>query len=79
MQGVGFRWFVLKRATDLGVVGWVKNNADGGVEVLASGDSGQLVALEESLNKGPLMSRVDAVIDVSKQHDIVRLKTFDII
>ena len=37
VQGVGFRWFVEREAHILGIAGWVRNNADGSVEVLAMG------------------------------------------
>jgi acylphosphatase len=35
VQGVGFRWFVEREAHMLGIAGWVRNNHDGSVEVLA--------------------------------------------
>ena len=34
---MGFRWFVEREAHILGIAGWVRNNADGSVEVLAMG------------------------------------------
>ena len=37
VQGVGFRWFVKEVARGLDLAGWVKNRADGGVEVVAEG------------------------------------------
>ncbi len=37
VQGVGFRWFVEREAHILGIAGWVRNNADSSVEVLAMG------------------------------------------
>ena len=39
VQGVGFRWFVHREAAELGLRGWVRNNDDGEVEVLAAGDT----------------------------------------
>jgi len=45
VQGVGFRWFVEREAHILGIAGWVRNNADGGVEVLAQGTRDQLLGL----------------------------------
>ena len=37
VQGVGFRWFVEREARTLSISGWVRNNVDGSVEVLAMG------------------------------------------
>ena len=39
VQGVGFRWFVEREAHMLGIAGWVRNNSDGSVEVMAQGTS----------------------------------------
>src|SRR5271163_3551128 len=61
VQGVGFRWFVEREAHILGIAGWVRNNADGGVEVLAQGTRDQLSGLRSRLREGPRAARVDAV------------------
>lgn len=61
VQGVGFRWFVEREAHMLGVSGWVRNNADGSVEVLAMGTREQLSGLRSRLQQGPRAARVDAV------------------
>ena len=61
VQGVGFRWFVEREASRLGLAGWVRNNPDSTVEVLASGTSANLTALQASLQQGPRAARVDAV------------------
>ena len=37
VQGVGFRWATLEIANELGLVGWVKNRADGQVEIVVQG------------------------------------------
>jgi acylphosphatase len=63
VQGVGFRWFVRERARRLGVSGWVRNLADGSVEVAAAGDPGQLKLLRDELAQGPRGARVEAVLD----------------
>jgi acylphosphatase len=61
VQGVGFRYFVVRRAMELGVVGWVANTADGSVRCVAEGSVAALDALETSLRTGSLGAIVDAV------------------
>jgi acylphosphatase len=61
VQGVGFRWFVEREAHILGIAGWVRNNADGSVEVLAQGTRDQLSGLRSRLREGPRAARVDEV------------------
>ena len=61
VQGVGFRWFVDNEARQIGVAGWVRNNLDGTVEVLAMGTEQQLHALHTKLQQGPRAARVDEV------------------
>src|SRR5271163_5373047 len=61
VQGVGFRWFVEREAHILGVAGWVRNNADGSVEILAQGTRDQLSGLRSRLRDGPRAARVDGV------------------
>ena len=52
VQGVGFRWFVEREARTLDIAGWVRNNVDGTVEVLAMGSREQLSALRGRLQAG---------------------------
>jgi acylphosphatase len=77
VQGVGFRWFVEREAHMLGIAGWVRNNADGAVEVFAQGTSEQLASLRSRLQQGPRAARVDNV-DESETHLSQDLKTFRI-
>ena len=63
VQGVGFRWFVHREASELDLRGWVRNTEDGDVEVVASGTSEDLAELRESLRRGPRGSRVDRVLE----------------
>ena len=65
VQGVGFRWFVREKARRLGLEGWVRNLADGSVEVLASGESGQIELLVAQLQQGPPGAVVDKIEPVS--------------
>lgn len=67
VQGVGFRWFVEREASAIGVGGWVRNTNDGDVEVLASGSDEQLTKLRARLKEGPRASRVDEVQEVEEQ------------
>lgn len=61
VQGVGFRYFVYKKAISLGLNGYTKNLFDGSVEVVAEGDAQSLSALNDFLKQGPSMSRVERV------------------
>ena len=61
VQGVGFRWFVVKEATSLGLTGWTRNLPDGRVEVVAQGEPGAVEALAAALAQGPPHARVGRV------------------
>ena len=61
VQGVGFRWFVQKAASDLGLAGYARNLDDGGVEVYAIGPAAKLEDLNGLLWKGPRLSDVRGV------------------
>jgi acylphosphatase len=53
VQGVGFRYFVLHRATALALDGWVANDADGSVRCRAEGARAALDYLVDALRSGP--------------------------
>lgn len=78
VQGVGFRWFVARRATGLGLVGWARNLGDGRVEVVAAGPTTVLARLDRELRAGPRLSRVDHVETSEYQHDMSHATSFDI-
>src|SRR5438876_11432909 len=61
VQGVSFRWFVESETHILGISGWVRNNSDGSVEVLAKGTRDQLLGFRSRLRQGPRAARVDDV------------------
>ena len=77
VQGVGFRWFVEREAHILGIAGWVRNNADSSVEVLAMGTRDQLAGLRSRLREGPRAARVDNVEEF-EANPIPGLTTFRI-
>ena len=63
VQGVGFRYFVLREATDLGLEGWVANTPSGAVRCVAEGPRSALDALLGRLREGPPAAIVDRVIE----------------
>jgi acylphosphatase len=77
VQGVGFRWFVEREAHMLGVAGWVRNNHDGSVEVLAMGTRDQILGLRSRLQQGPRAARVDDV-EESEAKPVAGLNSFRI-
>lgn len=58
VQGVGFRYFVMREARSRGLAGWVRNLPDGRVEIQAAGTSAVLEELGERLRQGPPSGRV---------------------
>ena len=67
MQGVGFRRFVERTATTLGLAGWVRNLTDGSVEVLAVGPDAAIVRLREQITAGPRHAAVARVVEQSER------------
>jgi len=64
VQGVGFRFFVQRKAIEMGLVGYVRNLPNGLVEVVAEGEKGLLMDFLKDLKQGPSLSKVTGV-DVS--------------
>ena len=63
VQGVGFRFYTQREADRIGVSGFVRNLADGRVEVVASGSEEQLAQLRAALERGPRFSSVESVVE----------------
>jgi acylphosphatase len=59
VQGVGYRASALEKARSLGLGGWVRNLAEGSVEICAEGDTLSMVAFIEWCGRGPRFARVD--------------------
>lgn len=80
VQGVGFRYFVLDQARQLGLTGWVRNLPEGTVEVLAEGPKATLDNLLNKLQRGPTGSRVSNVrfswFEASGEFDHFRVTSF---
>ena len=61
VHGVGYRAFVREQAFDLGLLGWVRNEPDGTVRVVAEGPRPQVERLLDALHVGPRLARVGRV------------------
>jgi acylphosphatase len=79
VQGVFFRAWTHDQAENLGVKGWVRNIADGRVEVLAQGDEDKVEELKKRLRQGSPMSRVESVdckwLDYDKEHTEFQIRS----
>jgi acylphosphatase len=78
VQGVFFRAWTQKKARQLGVTGWVRNTADGGVEVMARGEEDVLHQFQRLLEQGPPVSRVDQVDAQYSEHGDTKFQDFSI-
>lgn len=67
VQGVGFRFFTENVAHRLGLLGYVKNCADGTVEAYAVGEAAALEEFKRHLSEGPRSARVDNVQEFEEQ------------
>ena len=61
VQGVGYRYFVMREANALGVAGFARNLPDGTVEVVAEAAEDVLELFEDRLRQGPSFASVSAL------------------
>lgn len=61
VQGVGYRHAMVRRASALGVAGWVRNRTDGSVEAVVHGDANAVAAMLAWARRGPRNARVDGI------------------
>lgn len=61
VQGVGFRYHIIRQAEGLRLDGFVRNLADGRVEIWAEGSSKDVAALVDAARSGPSPARVSHV------------------
>ena len=78
VQGVGYRWFVMREAHRLSLRGWVTNLPDGTVEVMADGPGTMLAELQRALARGPSTAQVSSVENLDVPHDVVIPNSFKI-
>lgn len=77
VQGVFYRATTLEKALELGLGGWVRNRADGAVEVVAEGDREKLEKLIEWCRVGPERAQVGNV-DIDWESYIGEFREFTI-
>ena len=77
VQGVGYRYFAVRVARELGLNGWVRNLSDGRVEAYAAGPAQRLEDFEARLRKGPPAGEVRGV-EVEDSTLDARIEGFDI-
>ncbi len=78
VQGVWFRDSARRAADETGVYGWVRNRADGNVEVLAEGDEQKVLELAEWCHQGPPNALVTGVDQIDEEYS-GEFDSFDIV
>ena len=78
VQGVFFRKSAKDEAVKLGLVGWVRNNNDGSVELLAAGEKEKLDEFVSWCKAGPALAEVENV-EVEWQDQSLEFDSFDIL
>jgi len=78
VQGVGYRDFTARTATELKLTGWVKNLAEGDVELVAEGPAEALQALADKLLEGPPSSKVEGVSILGAKAGTGEFKAFEV-
>jgi len=73
VQGVGFRFTVVNLAKELDLTGWVKNEFDGSVSMVAEGEEDQLMALLQAVKN----SHLDRIITNELVHQSATTGEFD--
>lgn len=61
VQGVGFRFYMQRKARELGVTGWVRNRRDGRVEAVVQGEPDAVELMTAWTRRGPPSAAVSDV------------------
>jgi acylphosphatase len=69
VQGVGYRLWATRTAARLGLRGWVRNRADGSVELLVTGAAEDVAAMVEACRRGPIGADVAKVAATPDESD----------
>ncbi len=78
VQGVFFRATTKDKADSLGILGWVKNCADGSVEIVAQGEEDALKEFVAWCHEGPGAAEVENVEETACPHE-AQVKDFCIL
>lgn len=68
VHGVGYRDWMVREASRLGLHGWVRNRRDGSVEAVVAGDGAAVQELLSLCRRGPALARVDRITDSFAAH-----------
>jgi acylphosphatase len=77
VQGVGYRYFIYREATEIGLNGYTKNLWSGEVEIVVEGEEWQITSLFEKAKQGPMRSRVSN-IKIIKENSKSEFTKFEI-
>ncbi len=77
VQGVGYRFFTVRKAEEYGLTGWVRNLPNGKVEVVVEGDKELIEEFLKELRVGPPAARVTGM-DVKWKEYKGEFQTFDV-
>jgi len=69
VQGIGFRYYCYRAATELSINGYAKNLFNGDVEVFAQGEKGLINDFIKKINTGSPYSKVTSVHVEEKKYD----------
>ena len=78
VQGVGYRYFAVRAARQLGVAGFAKNLRDGRVEVYAIASHATLKSFRSELRRGPRGASVDEVAEDTAEIELEFASAFSI-
>jgi len=77
VQGVGYRYFALRKANQYGMKGYVKNLPDGNVLCVVEGEEGLVKDFIQELKTGPMFSQVNTV-QVNTSTNLTGYKSFEV-
>ncbi len=77
VQGVGYRYYCYRKALNLNLTGWARNNRDGSVSAHVEGERGAIEAFIKDIKAGPPSASVTEV-DVSWSDFTGQYPRFDI-